>query len=302
MPRTSQIKLAQSEIIATFNEKPKVLTKSMINQIFESNRKNWLLPINMKLDRFIDFLIKKTELKKVTFPFPQRSITGYTWGDVPLREVLIKLVNKGFYSHYTAMHFHGLTEQIPKTIYLNCEKSEGSLPHSTNKDNQPYEQQAIDTAFSKPPRQTKNEIEIPEQQCRVALLQSAFHRNLGVVDGIFFDGTEGGIPIRVTSLERTMIDIVVRPFYAGGVFEVLKAFENAKGRLSVNKMSAMLKQMSFGYPYHQSIGFYLERAGYKESVINIFRRQEMVYDFYITYQINNPIYCREWKLFVPKGF
>lgn len=33
--------------------------------------------------------------------------------------------------------------------------------------------------------------------------------------------------IRVTDLERTLIDIAVRPAYSGGVFEVLEAFKNA---------------------------------------------------------------------------
>ena len=36
--------------------------------------------------------------------------------------------------------------------------------------------------------------------------------------------------IRLTNIERTLIDIAVRPVYSGGVFEVLKAYRLAKDK------------------------------------------------------------------------
>ena len=99
-----------------------------------------------------------------------------------------------------------------------------------------------------------------------------------------------------------MIDVVVRPFYAGGVFEVAKAFENAKTKLSVNAMQAMLKRMAFGYPYHQAIGYYLERAEYKPTVVELFRRLPMERDFYLTHNMGKTAYNSRWRLFVPEGF
>jgi len=106
-----------------------------------------------------------------------------------------------------------------------------------------------------------------------------------------------------TDIERTIIDITVRPFYAGGVFEVLKAYRLAKGKVSINKLSAMLKTINYIYPYHQAIGFYLERAGgYKDSVIRIFKKIDIKYDFYLTYQMREMSYSKEWRLYYPKGF
>ena len=40
--------------------------------------------------------------------------------------------------------------------------------------------------------------------------------------------------VRVTDLERTLIDIAVRPEYAGGVYEVLNVYRLAKGKVSAN--------------------------------------------------------------------
>jgi len=76
---------------------------------------------------------------------------------------------------------------------------------------------------------------------------------LGVID---YD--LDGIMIRITGLERTLVDAVVRPDYSGGIEEVLKAFTAVKGEISVNKMLAILKKMDYMYPYHQALGFYLE--------------------------------------------
>ena len=81
--------------------------------------------------------------------------------------------------------------------------------------------------------------------------------NLGV---IFFKDREGG-SIPTTNIERTLIDIAVRPVYSGGVFEVLKAYKMAKDKVSINKLAAYLKKIGYVYPYHQVVGFYLEKSG-----------------------------------------
>lgn len=300
MPKPTRIQIAKPDIVATFANGRRVMHASTIASVFKQNRQTWRLAQSTTLHDFIAFMIQSTELRSVRFPFPQREVNGYTWGKVPLLETLIELVDRGFYSHYTALRIHGLTEQVPKTIYINQEKPPSS--DFGRDEDEVYDQEAIDQAFKKPPRTTKNEIELPVEQCRVVMLQSAYHAGLGIVDGIFNEGSEHGVPVRYTDLERTMIDIVTRPFYAGGVAEVAKAFENAKNKLAVNKMSAMLKKMSFGYPYHQAIGYYLERASYKPSLIDIFRRQPMLRDFYLTHGLDKTTYCREWRLHVPEGF
>ena len=108
----------------------------------------------------------------------------------------------------------------------------------------------------------------------------------------------------MTDLERTLIDIVVRPFYAGGVGEVTKAYERAGSRASTNRLAALLRQLDYVYPYHQAVDFYLERSGvFTESAIELFRGKfEFEFDFYLTYQMKEVRYDHRWRLFVPKGF
>jgi predicted transcriptional regulator of viral defense system len=113
----------------------------------------------------------------------------------------------------------------------------------------------------------------------------------------------GTVPVRLTSLERTLIDIAVRPMYAGGISEVAKAYAAAVSTCSVNKIAAYLRKLAFTYPYHQAIGFYLERSGmYSDEQISLLDDFPTEFDFYLTYQMKNTEYRDRWKLFVPKGF
>jgi hypothetical protein len=295
----SRIQIAKPDIIKAFSGGPRVLRTHHIAQVFSQQRDFWRLTKSTSLTSFTHFMVANTKLKPVRFAFPQREVSGYTWGDVPLLETLLGLVENSYYSHYTAVRIHGLSEQVPKTIYLSREKSTGYMG---TKQSEPYEQKAIDSAFKRPPRISKNEIELAQEQVRIVLLEGAYQGGLGITTGDINLGGERALHLRYTGLERTLIDIAVRPFYAGGVFEVAKAFERSKDRLSVNTLAAMLKRMAFGYPYHQVIGYYLERAGYKASLIQLFEQQQMERDFYLTHDAGKTSYVRRWRLHVPQGF
>lgn len=296
----TRLQIAKPDIVMAFSQGPAVLRPSDIAKVFAQNRAFWRLAQRTTLHEFVDFMVGKTNLRRITLPFPQQNVSGYTWGDVPLLEALLELVKDSYYSHYTAVRIHGLTEQLPKTVYLSHEKHRGE---PSSREAPPlYPQEKIDEAFQRPPRMSSNQVELNEEGVRVMLLETAYREGLGISTGEVNFGGDRPLRLRYTSLERTMIDIVVRPFYAGGVFEVAKAFENAKGQLSVNAMRAMLKQLRFGYPYHQAIGFYLERAGYRSSQVDLFTREPMERDFYLTHAMGRTTYNSRWRLHVPEGF
>jgi hypothetical protein len=288
----TRIRIAKADIVKAFDERGvRVLTKGDIDAILEENREFWRLRQTMSAEEFIRFLVHDTKMQKVALDFPHRKVLRYVWGNLPLNELLMAIDSKCYFSHYTAVAFHGLTEQVPKTVYVNREQP--PKPHPPGD----LTQDSIDRAFRGPTRLSSNFIKHKDRT--IYLLSGKQTGNLGVVKVEDSDHTA----VRVTGLERTLIDIAVRPEYAGGVFEVLRAYKAAQGRVSVNKIGATLKKLDYLYPYHQAIGFYLERAGvYREAAIELLRRFEFKYDFYLMHQIKEKAYSKKWRLYYPKGF
>lgn len=296
MNRT-RIQIAKPDIIQHFNSLPhRVLKSKEIYAIFTAQRGFWRLARSTTAEEFIEFLQSHSKLKQYKFSFPQRVETCYVWDHVPFLTILLCLKKDLHFSHYTAMRAHGLTEQLPKSIYMTDERS---TPH-TQKPETKISQADIDNAFQKSARISSNWVEYEDK--KIYLLNGVDTGHLGVVTQPMTDESGANVEARLTNIERTLIDITVRPVYAGGVFEVAKAFKLAKGRVSINKLVAMLHKLKFVYPYHQAIGYYLQRAEYKPSQIDLIRSLAMEQDFYLTHEMNDTHYDRDWRLHIPNGF
>ncbi|MGI4815958.1 MAG: type IV toxin-antitoxin system AbiEi family antitoxin domain-containing protein [Janthinobacterium lividum] len=298
MTNRSRIQIAKTDIVEHFDQLPKHVFKlKEIRAVLESQRRFWRLAGNTTGESFIDFLKESAKLKEIEFAFPQRSERCYVWGNVPILTILLSLRKDLYFSHYTAMQLNGLTEQSPKTIYITDERSDGrNLGHELPR----LSQDDIDLAFSRPAKISHNFVEYDGK--KIYLLNGANNGHLGVVSQTVTDETGEAIAARLTGLERTLIDITVRPVYAGGVFEVAKAFELAKDRVSINRLVAMLRKLEFTYPYHQAIGHYLERASYRPNQIALIRRLPLERDFYLAHDMGKTRYLKDWRLTVPEGF
>jgi len=64
---------------------------------------------------------------------------------------------------------------------------------------------------------------------------------------------------------------------------------------------ATLKKLGHLYPYHQAIGFYLERAGFGSEALDLARRPGLVFDFYLTHGMDDTTYDKWWRLHYPTG-
>lgn len=292
----SRIQIAKADIVECFDEFPaRVLKLKQIQAILTRHRAFWRLAQSTTAEQLIDFLKVHAKLRELDFPFPQRAERCFIWGDVPLLTILLSLRDNLYLSHYTAMQLHGLSEQTPTTIYITDERSSASGQHPRDM----LDQADIDLAFGRAPRMSHNWVEHAGK--KIYLLNGSHTEYLGVIDERATDESGQDVLVRVTNLERTLIDITVRPIYAGGVFEVAKAFELAKGSVSINKLVAMLRKLDFAYPYHQAVGYYLARAGYKPSQIELVRRLPIEHDFYLMHDMRETSYVEQWRLFVPNG-
>ena len=290
----SRLQIAKSDILAYFEALPPVIKHKQMMGFLAKERAGWRLAQRTTIRDFIVFLKKQGKLKEHKFAFPHQPETLYVWGEIPMMELLLHLKPRSYYSHYTAMRLHGLTEQVPKVLYLSYERSSDTQWGTS------LTQSAIDEAFQRPARISNNTADFNDFQ--VLLINSANTGELGVLNHEAQLSLESRVSLRVTNIERTLIDAAVRPAYSGGVFEVAKAFELAKNVVSVNAMGAMLSKLRFTYPYHQAIGFYLERAGYRASSLDLMRRFPMEFDFYLTHEMSATRYVPAWRLYVPEGF
>jgi predicted transcriptional regulator of viral defense system len=288
----SRIKSAEKDIRGYFDSlAKKIFLKKNIYQILAENHRTWELRKIMSVDTFIDGLLKmKLKEVKLTSPNYDTTYTRFMWGkNIPICQLGLSLRPQSYLTHHTAMRIHGLTDQTPATVYVNTEQSikydrEGEL-----------EQGRIATAFKRKPRVSKYIFTYKDRN--ICCLNGINTKKLGVEEATVF--TEGKLP--VTNIERTLIDITVRPIYSGGCHEVLKAYGRAKDRVSVERIISMLKKIKYIYPYHQAIGFYMQTAGFSDSALKQLKKFGMEYDFYLDYGMKKTKYSKEWRIYYPKN-
>jgi len=217
-------------------------------------------------------------------------IRRYAVGEPSPFELGLSLRGGAYLSHASAVFLLGLNDQLPKTLYVNKEQTPKPVPST------PLAQDRIDRAFRNSPRKSNYVYRFSETH--FVLLSGKNTRDYGVEER----PGPNGEPLRVTGLDRTLVDVAVRPTYSGGVFQVLEAYRTALGRLSVTRILETLDRLDYVYPYHQVVGYYLEKAGLPEPETKPFKDRGLAWDFYLTHGLRDIEHVPAWRLHVPRGF
>src|SRR5258708_14740038 len=188
---------------------------SELADIFDQLRSEWGLPKSLTRTKFQELVLESRTLQEVqltaTYPLHTKR---YHWGNFTPYELALSLRPDSYLSHGTAAFLHGLAHHPPDFVYVNKEQSakdqSGSLTQANMK-----------RAFCGKQRQST--FIVTHDQTKIMLLNGKDTDRLGVQQI-----TEAqGETIELTDLERTLIDIAVRPGYAGGIRNVLNSYRQA---------------------------------------------------------------------------
>ncbi|HPS31442.1 MAG TPA: hypothetical protein PLZ43_14400, partial [bacterium] len=71
---------------------------------------------------------------------------------------------------------------------------------------------------------------------------------------------------------------------------------------SAVRIAEYLKRLDYKYPYHQAIGFLLEKAGHSEKELSLFEEMGTGNRFYLDYEIADRSFSQRWNLIYPSAF
>ncbi len=266
-----------------------VFTESDLFSLRSKHGEEWQLAKRVTGRAFIEFLVESLGLQVVQLKSEDYGrVTRYGWGEYSPFRMALSLRVRGYLSHGTAVLMHGLNDQLPKTIYVNQEQS--AKPRGGG-----LTQQRLTLAFSR--RQRTSNYVYAFGNHRAVILSGKQTAAWGVAP---LDDLRGEA-LPVTGIARTLVDIAVRPAYAGGIQQVLEAYRGALGRVGSTEILRALEHLDYVYPYHQAIGFLMERAGFEGRELQPLEQIGMKFDFYLIHGMRNPKLNSRWRLFVPEG-
>lgn len=178
-----------------------------------------------------------------------------TTGPLDEREVLLEANPFAVLSHFSALTFHGLTEQQPRALVATAARSPvvGLLPVGT-------------TAEDRDALPTWADIR-PDSVLRrpVRWATVTAERLFGAEEYDTF-----GAPLRVTDLERTLVDAVQQPGLCGGIGNVLRAWVLGADRIDLDHVVAMTERYDIAV-LRQRVGFVLDRLDRSHPVVERWR-------------------------------
>lgn len=168
-------------------------------------------------------------LKKGLYALDSSMLAG-----TPIHEYEIgtSLVNPAMISHFSAFHYHELTDQIPHVIYISTPKLLGNFG-------------------------------------LLREINGIKYRFIQTKPTYFFGDVKiwlGEARIPISDLERALLDGLRHPYSCGGFPEVFQAYEEAKNRLELTKIISYALRLETSTI--KRLGWVLDRIGVKRKLLS----------------------------------
>lgn len=206
------------------------------------------------------------------------------------------LCRNGYFCNMTSVYFHGLTNQVPKSVYVATEGLGAKYEQVRKRQLTDHD---IFSSFVKAHRQTKNAYKFRDH---VILVTERINRGDPGVERVAADDRVCPKGSRVTSLERALIDAVVHPHYNGGIGSVVEFYQTGARRMNPPKLLKVYKALDFKYPYWQAIGFLCDRVGADRAVGALADSFKARNQFYLDHLAKDSWkFDPKWQIHYPKG-
>ena len=157
-------------------------------------------------------------------------------------EIAMALVQPSAISHWSALHFHGMTEQIPQRVYITTTQT---VPIS----------RAVKT-------RNRNQRGFSRE------VNSILYEFIKIKPERFF-GIKGfwvgEVKVTITDPERTLIDGLISPKHFGGWAEIFSAFESHISSLDLAKMTDY--SLRLDAVIAKRLGWIMEKVGVENSIL-----------------------------------
>jgi hypothetical protein len=224
----------------------------------------------------------------------------HVYSSAPLNEIdsydlAAAMLPGGYFCNFSAIYAHGLTNQVPNTVYWCLETSAPRKGRSK----QQVTDARLRSAFVKPSRPTS--FVVKQSGHHIVIIERTRGTDHGVVTK---RSRQSQCPAgsRIVTLERALIDAVVSPHYNGGITSLCDYFRAAKGRVKTQKLLEIYRRLEFVYPYAQAIGLFMEHAGMPDHADELRRVYPPRQRFYVAHNAKSTwVYDERWMIYYPKG-
>lgn len=185
-------------------------------------------------------------LFEITVPYAQT-------GPLDEYEILLEASPIAVISHFSALVFHGLTEQQP--TFLTA-----TLPRSVPTDLLPIDTNPSDwEGLSLPSARRRPEMVLRTAVRWITVAPVHFHG--------FLEYQPHGARIRVTTPERTLVDALQSPEMSGGIANVLRAWALGAPMADLDSLTEQVERYDVQV-LRQRAGFVLDRLGFQHPALD----------------------------------
>ena len=179
-------------------------------------------------------------LYRVTSPYARQS-------PIEEHEILMELHPYAAISHLSALAFHGLTDQFPREIHITTPSGRSSRILPVGIGEKEWFSGLSEVSGS-----------LPSHVEDLPIRRHQLDKYFG-----FAEYSPNGYPVRVMTMEKTLIDGLRTPEWCGGISNVLQGWLNAKDAIKLSTVLEFTEHLNVRL-LKQRVGFVLEELGFSD--------------------------------------